>query len=118
MSEKILGLSMDNNLDFSGHICNICKTANQKLNALFRVSVSMNLDKCSLLIFSFIKSHFNYCPLIWMFSNRKSIKKVSKIQERYLRSTTNNYKLSYEELLDLTNEICISAPTVLKFSND
>ena len=39
-----------------------------------------------------------------MFYNRKGIKKVNKIQERYLRLMTNNYELSYEELFDLTNE--------------
>ena len=38
LSEKTLGLTVDNNLDFSDRISNICKTANQKLNALFRVS--------------------------------------------------------------------------------
>ena len=65
----------------------------------------MNSDKCTLLINSFIKSHFRYCPLIWRFCNQKSIKKVNKIQERYLRLVTHNYELSYEELLDLTNEI-------------
>ena len=65
--EKILGLTIDNNLDFSGHISNIGKTASEKLNALFRVSANMNSDKCTLLINSFIKSHFSYCPLIWMF---------------------------------------------------
>ena len=31
--------------------------------------------------------------------------KVNKTQERYLHLMTNNYELSYEELLDLTNEI-------------
>ena len=52
------------------------QTANQKLNALFRVSSdNMNSDKCN------------------------------KIQERYLRLMTNNYGVSYDELLDLTNEI-------------
>ena len=56
LSKKILGLTIDNNLDFSNHICNICKTASQKLNTLFRVSANMNLDKCTLLINSFIKS--------------------------------------------------------------
>ena len=65
----------------------------------------MNSDKCALLINSFIKSHFRYCPLIWMFCNQKSIKKVNKIQERYLHLMTNNYELSYVELLVLTNEI-------------
>ena len=29
LSEEILGLTIDNNLDFSDHISNICKTANQ-----------------------------------------------------------------------------------------
>ena len=67
--EKIFVLTIDNNLDFKDHISNICKTANQKLNALFRVSANMDSDKCTLLINSFIKSHFSYCPLIWMFCN-------------------------------------------------
>ena len=105
LSEEILGLTIDNNLDFSDHISNICKTANQKLNALLRVSANMNSDKCTLLLNSFIKSQFSYCPLIWMFCNRKSMKKVDKIQKLYLRLMTNNYELSYEKLLDLTNEI-------------
>ena len=104
LSEKILGLTINNNLDFSDNISNICKTANQKLNALFRVSANMNSDKCTLLINSFIKSHFSCCPLIWMFCNRKSMKKGNIIKVRYLRLMTNNYGLSYEELLDLTDE--------------
>ena len=44
-------------------------------------------------------------PLIWVFCNRKSMKKVNKIQKPYVRLMTNNYELSHEELLDLTNEI-------------
>ena len=53
---------------------------------------------------SFIKSHFSYCPLIWMFCNQRSLWKVNKIQARYLLMTIN-YKLTYEELINLTNEI-------------
>ena len=65
LSEKILGLTIDNSLDFSDHISNTCKTANEKLNALFRVLGSMNPDKCSLLINSFIKSHLKYKNIIY-----------------------------------------------------
>ena len=65
----------------------------------------MKSDKCTLLINAFIKFYFSYCPLIWMLCNRKSMKKVNKIQKCYLRLVTNNYELSYKELLDLTNEI-------------
>ena len=90
LSEKILGLTIDNNLDFSDRIYNIYKTAYQKLNVLFKVSANMNSDKCSLLINSFIKSHFSDWSLVWMFCNLRNIKKVNKIQERYLLLITNN----------------------------
>ena len=65
LSEEILGLTIDNNLDFSGNISNVCRTANQKLNALLKVPANMNSDKCTLLINSFIICHSSYCPLIW-----------------------------------------------------
>ena len=34
-----------------------------------------------------------------MFCNRESMNNINKIQERYLRLMTNNFELSYEELL-------------------
>ena len=60
LSEKILGLTIDNNLDFSDRILSICKIANQKLTALFRVPANINPNKLSLLINSFKTG----CPLI------------------------------------------------------
>ena len=78
LSEKILGLTIDHNLEFSDHISNICKTASQKLNALFRVSANTNSGKCSLLTNSFIKSHFSYCPLISKFCKKKARRKLTK----------------------------------------
>ena len=53
LSKKILGPTTDNNLDFSDPIFSICKIANQKLTAVFRVSPNINSDKFSLLINSF-----------------------------------------------------------------
>ena len=53
----------------------------------------MNSDKPSLLINFFVKSYFSYCPLTWMLFNRKRMKKVNKIQERFLRLITRNYNL-------------------------
>ena len=39
--EKILRLTIDNNLNFRYHTSNIYKTGNEKLYALFRVSAIM-----------------------------------------------------------------------------
>ena len=38
MHQKILGITIDNKLTFKSHLKNICKKANQKLNALARIS--------------------------------------------------------------------------------
>ena len=43
--EKLLGVTFDNQLNFSHHISNICKTASNKLHALARVSNYIDEDK-------------------------------------------------------------------------
>ena len=48
-------------------------------------------------------SNFNCCPLVWMFSNPKSLKKIENLQKRAFRFLYNNCQLSYEELLDKSN---------------
>ena len=80
----------------------------------------MNSYKCTLLINSFIKSHLSYCPLLCMFCNRTSTKKVNKMQERYLCLMTSNYEIRYNELANLTKEIsqhqrCLNSPMTVVF---
>ena len=48
--------------------------------------------------------NFNYCPLVWIFSNATSLlKKIENLQKRALRFLYNNYQLTCEELLDKAN---------------
>ena len=84
-SEKLLGVLIDSELNFYDHITRLCSKANQKLSALARVSKYMTLQKRRLLMSSYITSHFNYCPLVWMIHSRKLSKKINKVQERALR---------------------------------
>ena len=67
-SVKLLGITIDNKLDFTEHVSNICKKVNAKLHALARISSYMP-RKRQVLLKSFIESQFSYCPLIWMFHN-------------------------------------------------
>ena len=105
--EKLLGVTIDKNLNFKSHVSNLCKRASQKLHALARVSAFMNPDKLRLLMNSFIKSQFSYCPLIWMFHDRALNAKVNKIQERALRIVYKNSHADYETLLKLDNAVSI-----------
>ena len=64
---KLLGVIVDKNLNFISHVSNLCKIASQRLQALARVSPFMGSGKLRLLMYTFIKAQFRYCPLIWMF---------------------------------------------------
>jgi len=105
LEEKILGITIDHQLKFDSHIKCICKKANQKLSALSRISCYMNEKQRKLIINSFVKSQFNYCPLIWMFCSRKANNRIDNIQKRSLRLLSNDYESSFEELLSLNKEI-------------
>ena len=73
---EVLGITIDRNLNFKGHIKNISRKAGQKLSALLRISSHINTDKKSLLYKSIIKSQFAYCPLVWMFCFRERALKL------------------------------------------
>ena len=47
---------------------------------------------------------FNYFPLVWHFSSCESIRKIKKIQKRFLRISLNDYESDYETLLSNSNK--------------
>ena len=97
-SVDILGITIDDKLNFNLHIDKIClKSANQ-LNALVRLKRFLGNEERKVLINSFVLSNFNYCPLVWMLTSTKSLHKMEAIQERVLRFMLNDYESSYEDL--------------------
>ena len=81
---EILGIKVDNNLNFNNHIKSICWKAGQKLSALLRIPSNLSMKRKKLYK-SMIKSQFNYCPLVWMFCSKQSNNLINKIHERSLR---------------------------------
>ena len=81
------------------HIDKIClKSANQ-LNALVRLKRFLGNEERKVLINSFALSDFNYCPLVWLLTNTKSVHKIKTVQKRTLRFMLNDYESSDEDLL-------------------
>ena len=70
--ETVLGIQINNKLNFENHIKSLCDKASQKLWALQRISNMLDTQKKNLLFNSIITSQFSYCPLIWMFCSRRS----------------------------------------------
>ena len=102
-SVRLLGIQLDDKLNFSLHVSNICKSAANQLSALIRLNNFLCFEGKRVLINSYFMSSFNYCPLVWMFSNATSLKKIENLKIRALRFLYNNYHLTYKELLDKAN---------------
>ena len=106
-SEKILGIKIDRKLKFKEHIECILSKAGSKLTALARLTNILPFSKMKLLMESFVKAQFSYCPLVWMFSNRTLNSRINKLQERSLRILYKDDISTFEELLEKDNSITI-----------
>ena len=104
-SVELLGIHIDNKLNFNEHVMTLCKKCNQKLHAFARISKYLTKDKLRILMNTFVKSQFNYCPLIWMFHNRTLNNKINKLHERPLRIVYRDENLTFQDLLEKDNTI-------------
>ena len=74
----------------------------QDINSLLQLELPITwakVEKAALSIhLSF--SQFSYCPLIWMFHNRKLNYRINKMYERALRIALNDHQCTFEELFE------------------
>ena len=70
-SVKLLGITIDNKINFNEHVTNMYKKAHQKFHAPKRIDKYLDSNKLRILTKAFIESQFNYCPLTWMFHSRQ-----------------------------------------------
>ena len=106
-SVDLLGIKIDKNLNFNEHVSKLTKKGNQKLHALARISKYLCKEKLKIIMKTFINSHFNYCPLTWMFHNRTLNNKINRLHERALRIAYDNESSSFQELLNLDNSMTV-----------
>ena len=107
-SVKLLGVHIDDKPNFNHHVNKLCKSAGNQLNALTRLKSFLGLKERVILVNSFIYSNFDYCSLVWMFSHKKSLNKIESLHKRALRFLLNDYKNSYEELLEKSGKCNIN----------
>ena len=105
--EKLLGVLIDQKLNFKQHLNTVCRNASQKLHAPARASAYMPEEKTRIVMKAFIMSQFSYCPLIWMFHDRRVHAIINHIRERALRIAYQDRTSSFEELLITDNSVSI-----------
>ena len=86
----MLRINLDNDLKFDIHVESICPKANSKVNVLARIAKYMELPKRPILMNSFFKVQFHYCPAIWMFHSLTLNNKINRLHERCFRIINND----------------------------
>ena len=81
-SQKVmlLGLTIDNCLNFRDHINILYCNASHKFHTLGRIRKYLTPDKAKVLYNAFINSQFSYASIIWMFCGKIGYIKLEKIQ--------------------------------------
>ena len=97
---KLLGLHIDRDLQFTSHVSNLCTQAGQKLTAMSRITKFMSLEKRKLVINSFFMSQFQYCPLTWMFHSRALNNRINDLHYRALRLIYQEDTMTFKEFLE------------------
>ena len=75
-SLTLLGIEIDNKLNFKNHVSTICKKANSQLNAIGRIQNYVGKKEKETIINTFVYSNFMYCPLAWHFCPKSSQNKI------------------------------------------
>ena len=94
----ILGIELDRHLKFSSHINKICCQTGKQINALKRIKHHLEKDSKLTIYNSYINCNFNFCSIVWMFTNKSHMEKLERTNKRALRFVTNKGHLSYDEL--------------------
>ena len=106
-SVKLLGVNIDNKLDFVKHIENICKMANNKTNALLRIRKYIDEPTARIYANAYVLSAFSYCPIMWMFCNKTSNKLINKAHRRCLKCVYNESDMCLENLTLIDDSVSI-----------
>ena len=96
---KLLGVTIDQKLNFDSHVKSFCKKANQKVRALRRIRTFINFKSAKLIYNAYILSAFSYCPLIWTFCGKSANGLINNTHLRALKMIYKSENLSLEDIL-------------------
>ena len=114
----VLGVCIDDDMNFNSHVNNVCKKAGKQVSALQRLTGVLDHKSRMAIYQSFVMANFDYCPLVWFFTSRSSISKLEKIQERALRFVLKDSVSCYDELISKAKMDAFRVSAVKKMATE
>ena len=96
---ELLGVQIDNELNFSEHLNAKIRKANSKLAVIQRYNNFLSFHQKKIVLSSFVHSHFSYAPLAWLFHSRKINNMINKVHKKALRLLYKDENSTFEQLL-------------------
>ena len=87
--EKVLGVTIANNLSWDEHISNVSKRMSMKGALLNRIKLFLSSEQRIQFYKAFIQPHMDYCSIVWSCASKSSLSRILKIQKRVCRSILN-----------------------------
>ena len=112
---EIFGMEIDNKLDFSSQISNLCKRINNQFNVMLRFRKLIPRDTLLKLYKAYILPHFDYCSSVWHFCGTQNTDKLEALNKRILRFTLGDYLSPYDSLLNRVNSNSLCNKRVQNF---
>ena len=82
---KYLGILIDCNLTFKGHVKKVCKNLKFTLSNFRHLRNHMSTEAAKMYMFSLILSHINYCLTTWSTANSTTLKPVISLYKQALK---------------------------------
>ena len=98
-SLKLLGVTIDSDLNFSQHVSVVCKKESQKIGVINRLKNLIPTHAKLQLYKAAILPNMTYCQTVWHFCYASNKRKLERLQERGLRAVYCDKAISYENLL-------------------
>ena len=98
-SMKLLGVSINDRLNFTERIKNVSTKASQRVGVIFRLHNLIPTETTLLLYKTAILPHLIHCDTVWHFFKASDKRKLERVQERALRAVYWDKNSSYNELL-------------------
>lgn len=84
-SLDLLGMTIDNQLNFNKHVSLVCKKVNNQLNVMIRFRNLIGTATKFKLYNAFILPHLQYCSTVWHFCSARNRDKLESLNKRALR---------------------------------
>ena len=79
--DTVLGITVDRKLNFNDHVSQMCTKVGRQLYVLQRLKEYIDYKSPMAIYKTFIKSNFNYCPVIWMFTSKAYLSKLETLHK-------------------------------------